>query len=88
MHPQLLLFDEPTSALDPKRTASLRSLLLSFVQRGHTMVIVSHAIGFLVGLADHLLYMEGGEVVEYGETETILKSPKDPRTKDFVAQAK
>jgi polar amino acid transport system ATP-binding protein len=88
MHPELLLFDEPTSALDPRRAASLRSLLLSFVERGHTLVIVSHAISFLVGLADQLLYMEGGEVVEYGETNKILSSPRDPRTKDFLQQAK
>ncbi len=88
MHPALLLFDEPTSALDPKRSAGLRSLLLGFVARGHTMVIVSHSIGFLEGLANHLLYMEGGEVVEYGETGQVLNSPRDPRTKDFVEQAK
>jgi polar amino acid transport system ATP-binding protein len=88
MHPELLLFDEPTSALDPRRAASLRSLLLSFVERGHTLVIVSHAFSFLVGLADQLLYMEGGEVVEYGETNNILNSPRDPRTKDFLQQAK
>src|SRR5262252_5602876 len=66
MHPEILMFDEPTSALDPKRTAGLRSLLRGFVARGHTMVIVSHSIGFLEGLADNLLYMEGGDVVEYG----------------------
>src|SRR5713101_6411242 len=88
MHPALLMFDEPTSALDPKRSAGLRSLLRGFVERGHTMVIVSHSIGFLDGLADRLLYMENGEVVEYGETERILHSPSDPRTKDFVQQAK
>ena len=87
MHPALLMFDEPTSALDPKRSAGLRSLLRGFVTRGHTMVIVSHSIGFLEGLADQLLYMEGGEVVEFGETEKILNSPQDPRTKDFVQQA-
>jgi len=87
MHPALLMFDEPTSALDPKRSAGLRSLLRGFVTRGHTMVIVSHSIGFLEGLADQLLYMEGGEVVEFGETERILNSPQDPRTKDFVQQA-
>ena len=86
MHPAYLLFDEPTSALDPKRAAGLRSLLLSFVQRGHTMIIVSHAIGFLIGLADHLLYMEGGEVIEYSETDKLLNSPSDPRTMDFVRQ--
>src|SRR2546430_3558881 len=88
MHPALLLFDEPTSALDPRRSAELRSLLYGFVTRGHTMVIVSHSIGFLVGLADNLLYMEGGQVIEYGETNTVLNSPQDPRTREFVAQAK
>jgi len=88
MHPALLMFDEPTSALDPKRSAGLRSLLRGFVERGHTMVIVSHSIGFLVGLADQLLYMEGGEVIEHDDTDKIVNSPSDPRTKDFVQQAK
>jgi ABC-type polar amino acid transport system ATPase subunit len=88
MHPALLMFDEPTSALDPKRSASLRSLLRGFVERGHTMVIVSHSIGFLDGLADRLLYMEAGEVIECGETDQLLNSPVDPRTKDFVEQAR
>ncbi len=87
MHPDVLLFDEPTSALDPRRTAELRSLLRGFVAKGHTMVLVSHSIGFLEGLADDLLYMEGGEVIEYGKTDVILNSPKDPRTQDFVRQA-
>ena len=87
MHPRVLLFDEPTSALDPKRAASLRSLLRSFVERGHTMVIVSHSIGFLIGLADNLLYMEGGEVVEYAEADRLINLPRDPRTKDFIQQA-
>ena len=88
MHPEILMFDEPTSALDPKRTASLRTLLRGFVEKGHTMVIVSHSIGFLEGLADQLLYMEGGEVVECGAAGEILNSPRDPRTKDFVEQAR
>jgi polar amino acid transport system ATP-binding protein len=88
MHPALLMFDEPTSALDPKRSAGLRSLLRGFVDRGHTMIVVSHSISFLDGLADQLLYMEAGEVVEFGETEKLLNSPRDPRTKDFLQQAK
>jgi ABC-type polar amino acid transport system ATPase subunit len=88
MHPALLMFDEPTSALDPKRSAGLRSLLRGFVERGHTMVIVSHSINFLEGLADQLLYMEAGAVVESGKTSEVLNSPKDPRTKDFVEQAR
>ena len=87
MHPALLMFDEPTSALDPKRSAGLRSLLRSFVTRGHTMVVVSHSTSFLVGLADNLLFMENGEAIEYGETDKILNAPVDPRTKDFVQQA-
>jgi polar amino acid transport system ATP-binding protein len=87
MQPALLLFDEPTSALDPKRTASLRALLRGFVTRGHTMVVISHSIGFLDGLADSLVYMDSGEIVEQGPTTELLNSPKDPRTKDFVAQA-
>ena len=87
MHPALLMFDEPTSALDPKRSAGLRSLLRSFVARGHTMVVVSHSTSFLVGLADNLLYMENGEAIECGETDKILNAPSDPRTKDFVQQA-
>jgi ABC-type polar amino acid transport system ATPase subunit len=86
MHPKVLMFDEPTSALDAKRSAGLRSLLRGFVERGHTMVVVSHSIGFLIGLADNLLYMESGEVIEYGETNQILRSPSDPRTQDFVRQ--
>jgi ABC-type polar amino acid transport system ATPase subunit len=88
MHPAILMFDEPTSALDPKRSAGLRTLLRSFVERGHTMVIVSHSIGFLEGLADQLVYMEGGEIVEAGATDDLLNSPQDPRTKDFMAQAR
>ncbi|HYW72208.1 MAG TPA: amino acid ABC transporter ATP-binding protein [Pyrinomonadaceae bacterium] len=88
MHPEILMFDEPTSALDPRRTASLRSLLRGFVEKGHTMVVVSHSMTFLEGLADRLLYMEGGEVVEFGDANEVLNSPRDPRTKDFLEQAR
>jgi polar amino acid transport system ATP-binding protein len=87
MHPALLLLDEPTSALDPRRMHSLRTLLRKFVDRGHTMIIISHSMGFLGGVADHILFMEGGDAVEHGPAEEVLKSPKDERTKDFLAQA-
>jgi len=87
MHPALLLLDEPTSALDPRRIATLRGLLRGFVEKGHTMIIISHSIGFLDGVSDHLLYMEGGLVVEHGPTDQVLNSPKDPRVKEFIAQA-
>ena len=86
MHPALLLLDEPTSALDPRRINSLRTLLRTFVDRGHTIIIISHAIGFLGGVADNILFMEGGYAVEFGPTEDVLHSPQDPRTKDFLEQ--
>ena len=87
MHPALLLLDEPTSALDPRRIHSLRTLLRKFVDRGHTMIIISHSMGFLGGVADSILFMEGGYAVEHGPTQEVLKSPQDERTKDFLRQA-
>lgn len=87
MHPALLLLDEPTSALDPRRINSLRTLLRSFVDRGHTMIIISHSMGFLGGVADNILFMEGGLVVEHGPADEVLNSPKDPRLQDFLKQA-
>jgi len=87
MHPALLLLDEPTSALDPRRMNSLRTILRTFVDRGHTMIIISHSMNFLGGVADSILFMEGGYVVEHGPTDQVLNSPKDPRTKDFLEQA-
>ena len=87
MHPALLLLDEPTSALDPRRVSSLRALLRTFVDRGHTMIIISHSMGFLAGVSDNILFMEGGVVVESGPTDEVMQSPKDARTKDFLEQA-
>jgi ABC-type polar amino acid transport system ATPase subunit len=87
MRPDLLLFDEPTSALDPKRSSDLRMLLREFVNHGHTMVIVSHSLGFLAGASDYMMYLEGGEVVEQGPTKELLNSPKDSRTQEFIRHA-
>ena len=87
MHPALLLMDEPTSALDPRRINSLRALLRTFVDRGHTMIIISHSMGFLGGVADHILFLEGGLAVEHGPADEILNKPTDERTKDFLRQA-
>ena len=87
MHPALLLLDEPTSALDPRRIHSLRTLLRTFVDRGHTMIIISHSMGFLGGVSDNILFLEGGVAVEFGPTDQVLNSPRDERTKDFLRQA-
>ncbi len=85
MNPVVLLLDEPTSALDPQRSADIRQLLLDYVHQGHTLVIVSHSINFLRGLADYLLYMDEGEAVEFSETKEMLANPKDGRTKEFLS---
>ena len=87
MHPALLLLDEPTSALDPRRINSLRALLRTFVDRGHTMIIISHSMGFLAGVSGNILFLEGGVAVEYGPTDAVMNSPQDARTKDFLLSA-
>src|SRR4029078_2423607 len=79
MHPALLLLDETTSALDPPRINSLRTLLRKFVDRGHTMIIISHSMGFLAGVSDNILFMEGGVAIEFGPTATVMYSPQDHR---------
>ena len=86
MRPEVLLFDEPTSALDLRRSFELVAVLRRFVGQGQTMVVVSHSIKFLEGVADFLLYMEGGEAVEFGAKERVLREPRDPRTRDFLRQ--
>jgi ABC-type polar amino acid transport system ATPase subunit len=88
MGPEVLLFDEPTSALDPRRTAGLRTTLKGFAAQGHTMVVVTHSINFIDGLADKTLYMESGEAIEYGATDELLNHPRDPRTQEFLSHAR
>jgi ABC-type polar amino acid transport system ATPase subunit len=86
--PGVLLFDEPTSALDPRRTSELRTTLRGFVEAGHTMVVVTHSISFIEGLADDLLYMEAGEAVEYNRAEVLLTNAQNPRTREFLSHAR
>jgi ABC-type polar amino acid transport system ATPase subunit len=87
MRPEVLLFDEPTSALDPRRSNELAGTLRGLVERGQTMVIVTHSMKFLEDVADRVLYMEAGEAVELGDTLQVLNDPQDPRTRDFVRHA-
>ena len=87
MSPEALLFDEPTSALDPRRSNELATSLRGFVGQGQTMVIVTHSMKFLEDVADRVLYMEAGEVVELGDTAQVLNDPRDPRTRDFLQHA-
>jgi polar amino acid transport system ATP-binding protein len=87
MRPELLLFDEPTSALDPRRSNELAGTLRGLVEGGQSMVIVTHSMKFLEDVADRVLYLEAGELVELGDTAQILNDPRDPRTRDFVSHA-
>jgi ABC-type polar amino acid transport system ATPase subunit len=84
MNPEMLLLDEPTSALDPIRSGDVRTLLREFADSGHTVVIVSHSVRFLKGIADYLAFMGKSELIEMNTTERLLETPQDPRTREFL----
>jgi ABC-type polar amino acid transport system ATPase subunit len=85
MNPEVLLLDEPTSALDPIRSGDVRNLLREFASSGHTVVIVSHSVRFLRGMADYLAFMGKTELIEMGTAETIMENPRDERTREFLS---
>ena len=82
MKPEIMLFDEPTSALDPELVGVL-NVMLSLAKEGMTMVVVTHEIGFAREVADQIVFMDGGVVVEQGGPE-IIDNPQEPRFKDFL----
>lgn len=86
MQPELLLFDKPTSALDPELVGEVLSAMKELAQEGHTMIVVTHEMQFAYEVADRVLYMEGGVVVEQGPPEEIFNAPKDKRTQQFLAR--
>lgn len=86
MQPELLLFDEPTSTLDPELVGEVLSAMKELAQEGHTMIVVTHEMQFAYEVADRVLYMEGGVVVEQGPPEEIFNAPKDKRTQQFLAR--
>lgn len=86
MQPELLLFDEPTSALDPELVGEVLSAMKELAQEGHTMIVVTHEMQFAYEVADRVLYMEGGVVVEQGPPEEIFNAPKDKRTQQSLAR--
>ena len=85
MNPKVMLFDEPTSALDPELVGSVLESIKSLVAEGMTMVIVTHEIGFAKDVADWIIYMDEGQVVESG-TPDMITSPKTERMKKFLGQ--
>ena len=88
MDPEVLLFDEPTSALDPEMVGEVLELMKDLAKSGMTMVVVTHEMGFAREVADRVIFMEGGVVVEDGTPEQVFDHPKSERTKDFLGHIK
>ncbi len=84
MDPKLILFDEPTSALDPELIGEVLSVMVELAQSGMTMLVVTHEMGFARSVADEIIFMEKGVIVEQGPPEQLFKSPKHPRTVEFL----
>lgn len=82
--PDIIYFDEPTSALDPELTRDVLSILKELAQQGLTMVVVTHELSFAKGVANKVVFMEAGHVVEAGDAQTIFGNPKELRTKEFL----
>lgn len=83
-HSKVMLFDEPTSALDPEWVEEVLQLMKKLAQRKQTMLIVTHEMSFAREVADRVLFMEGGRIVEQGPPEQIFTAPEDPRTREFL----
>ena len=80
----LMLFDEPTSSLDPQWVGEVLDLMRRVAEKGQTMLIVTHEMQFAREIADRIIFMTGGDVVEQGPPEQILNTPQDPRTRAFL----
>jgi polar amino acid transport system ATP-binding protein len=86
MDPKLMLFDEPTSALDPELVGEVLAVMQDLARSGMTMVVVTHELGFAREVGDHLIFMDGGVIVEQGDPRTVLGSPREKRTQDFLSK--
>lgn len=84
MNPQVMLFDEPTSALDPEMVGEVLQVMKQLAKEGMTMVVVTHEMGFAREVADRVIFMSEGQIVEVGTPDEIFSSPKDERTKQFL----
>ena len=84
MQPKIMLFDEPTSALDPEMVGEVLKVMKDLAEEGMTMVFVTHEMGFAREVADRILFMDGGYIVEEGTPMELLMNPKEKRTKDFL----
>ncbi|MFJ4804504.1 amino acid ABC transporter ATP-binding protein [Streptomyces murinus] len=86
LRPGIILFDEPTSALDPELVGEVLSVIKDLATSGTTLVIVTHEIGFAREVADRIVFIDGGRIVEQGPPAEVLDHPKHPRTRDFLAK--
>ncbi len=84
MDPKLMLFDEPTSALDPELIGEVLAVMIQLAEEGMTMIVVTHEMGFARSVADEIVFMEGGVIVEQGPPEKLFRSPEKPRTAEFL----
>jgi polar amino acid transport system ATP-binding protein len=85
MKPRLMLFDEPTSALDPELVGEVLAVMRDLARSGMTMVVVTHELGFAREVADRVVFMDGGAIVEQGTASAVLTAPQHPRTCEFIA---
>lgn len=86
MQPAIMLFDEPTSALDPEMVGEVLNVIRDLAQEGMTMVIVTHEMGFAREVADRVLFIDGGKVLEQGTPQELFQNPQQERTKNFLAK--
>ena len=86
MDPQLMLFDEPTSTLDPELVGEVLGVMQELAASGMTMVVVTHEIGFAREVADQVVFMDEGEIVERGAPSEVIDNPQHQRTKEFFAK--
>lgn len=86
MNPDVILFDEPTSALDPEMVGEVLDLMKKLAKEGMTMVVVTHEMGFAREVANRVLFMDGGQILEEAPPEEFFQHPKDPRLKEFLSK--
>ena len=86
LDPEILFFDEPTSALDPELTAEVLRVIKDLAAQNMTMVIVTHAMQFARDVADRVVFMDGGRIVEEGPAEQVIDRPREHRTREFLSR--
>ena len=86
MNPMVMLFDEPTSALDPEMIKEVLDVMVELAETGMTMLVVSHEMGFARTVANQIIFMDGGEIIEHNEPGQFFENPKSDRTKLFLSQ--